>query len=249
MNPYINNLGAFDSLQGLWYKMILFMPQFIGVLIVLVVGIILASVLSSVVRHAIRLSRIDQLTESTGISKLFADVGITFTFSGLISWIIKWFLVIVVLIAVADILEWDQITIFLNRIALYIPNVLVAVVIMSVGFVVGHFVSQIVSKSAVASHSLPNEVADMLAATAKWAIIIFALLAGLTQLGVATRLIEILFTGIVAALALAFGLGGREHAGRLLSKLEHIDITKLAQNKVQPENVTQNNDYPAPPQI
>ncbi|MBP6942947.1 MAG: hypothetical protein KBB55_02795 [Candidatus Buchananbacteria bacterium] len=232
MNPYIDtvdrsNNAFFGTLAGLWYEFVSYLPQLVGALIILVVGIIVAMALASLVRQAIRLSRLDLLTDRTGANKLFADAGMPFSLSGLIAWVIKWFFIVVVLIAVADILGWTQVTTFLNQIALYIPNVIVAIVILAIGFVAGHFVSQVVSRSVVASHSLSNELAGVLSAVAKWAIVVFAILAALTQLGIATRLIEIMFGGLVLALALAFGLGGREHAARWLSKLENMDMSKI----------------------
>lgn len=102
------------------------------------------------------------------------------------------------------------------------PNVIVAVIILAVGLVLGQFIYDVVEKSAKAS-KVTKHTADILAAIAKWSITIFALLTALVQLGVAPNLIEILFTGFVAALALglglAFGLGGKEHASRWLTKV------------------------------
>mgnify|MGYP001617622362 FL=1 len=150
-------------------------------------------------------------------------LGLRFALSNFVGWIVKWFFIVVILIAVTDFLGWTQVTDFLSEVALYIPNVIIAVVILTVGLVMGQFVHNVVEKSIKVSGS-PTPAYKPLAALSKWAIIIFALLASLVQLGVATALIQILFTGLVAMLAiaggLAFGLGGKEKASKWLDTIE-----------------------------
>jgi hypothetical protein len=103
---------------------------------------------------------------------------------------------------------------------MYIPNVIIAVVILIVGMVVGNFVFTLVKETALAAEL---ESADFLAGVAKWALFIFTLMAALIQLKVASELIQILFTGLVFMVALAggiaFGLGGKDKAERILEKL------------------------------
>ena len=210
------------SLQNLWGQIIAFVPSLIGALLVLIVGLILASVLSKLAHKLIVLTKVDSLVHKIDVAKKLEESGVKFTFSGLIAWLIKWFFIIVTFIAVVNILNLTEVTKFLQDVARYIPNVVVAVIILAVGLVVGQFVHDVVDKSAKASH-ITAHTAHTLSAIAKWALIIFALLASLTQLKVAIELIQILFTGLVAMLALAmglaFGLGGKEHATRWLDKV------------------------------
>ncbi|HLG25426.1 MAG TPA: hypothetical protein VI588_01360, partial [Candidatus Gracilibacteria bacterium] len=163
---------------------------------------------------------VDMLVHKIDATKKLEEAGMKVSFSLLIGWIIKWFIIIVTLIAVVDILQLTQVTDFLQSVALYIPNVIVAVVILAIGLVVGQFTYDVVEKSAKASH-VTKHTADSLAVIAKWSLIVFSVLAALVQLGVATNLIEILFTGLVAMLTismgLAFGLGGKEHATHWLN--------------------------------
>lgn len=216
------NEAILASLQNIWAKFISFVPEVLGALLVLIVGLLVAAALGKLAKKLIHLTHVDSLAEKVGISKKFNEVGLKLSVSGLIGWIIKWFFIVVTLIAVVDILKLDQVTKFLQDVALYIPNVVVAVVILVIGLVIGQFAAQIVEKTSKASH-LTSHAGDVLAAIAKWSIVIFALMASLTQLSIATKLIEILFTGFVAMLALAlglsFGLGGREKASGFLEKL------------------------------
>jgi len=122
--------------------------------------------------------------------------------------------------AATDILQLTQVTAFLNSILLYIPNVVVAVIILAIVVLVGNFVYSIVKGSTKAAGVMS---ATMLATISKWAIIIFGVLAALLQLGIAASLVNTIFIGIVAMLTLAgglaFGLGGKEEAANILRKL------------------------------
>ncbi|MBU0668401.1 hypothetical protein KJ951_04805 [Patescibacteria group bacterium] len=215
------NVAIAASFQNLWAKIVAFVPEILGALLVLVIGLLLAEGLSKLARKLVDLTKVDTLLKKFEGTKKLKEAGLKLSFAALIAWIVKWFIIIVTLIAVVDILKLEQINTFLKDVAIYVPNVVVAVVILAIGIVVGQFIYDIVQKSAKASH-VTKHTADTLAAVAKWAIVVFALLAALVQLGVATNLIEILFTGLVAMLALAFGLafglGGKEHAAKWLDK-------------------------------
>ena len=213
------NEAIMASLQNIWGKVISLVPQLIGALLVLIIGLIVASLLGKLTRKLVNYTHVDKLFLKFKVTEKFESMGLKFNVAAIVAWIVHWFFIIVTLIAVVDILKLEQVTLFLQDVALYIPNVVVAVIILVIGLVIGQFVFQVVEKSSKASH-LTASASDALAAIAKWAIVIFALMASLSQLGIATRLIEILFTGFIAMLAvafgLAFGLGGKEKASRLL---------------------------------
>lgn len=210
------------SLLNIWAKLISLVPEILGALIVFFVGLAISAGFGQLAKKLVHLSRIDLLFHKVGVVKKFEDLGLKFNISAMVGWIVKWFFIIVTLIAVVDILKLEQINTFLTDVARFIPNVVVAVIILVIGLVIGQFVSQVVEKSAKSSNLTAN-ASDALAAIAKWSIVIFTLLASLSQLGIATGLIEILFTGFVAMLALAlglsFGLGGKEKAAHFLDKL------------------------------
>ena len=140
--------------------------------------------------------------------------------------LVKWFLILVFLMAATDILRLTQVTNFLNSIILYLPNVVVAAVILAVAFLVANFVFAVVKGSTKVAGIVS---ATLLATVAKWAIVIFGFLAALIQLGIAASLINTLFIGFVAMLALAgglaFGLGGKDEAALILKKIRQ-EITE-----------------------
>ncbi len=210
------------SLQNLWLKIVAFIPEILSALIVLIIGLIIASLLRKLVFKLLQLTKIDVLIDKTGITEWFEAYGIKFSFSGLLAGIAKWFIIIAVLIVIADILNIPQITDFLERIVLYIPNVIVAIVILAIGLIMGK-AAYTITNSSLSAAKLEKTQAHTVAALAKWALIVFALLAALTQLNIASELIQILFTGIVVMFALAgglaFGLGGKEQAAKWLESM------------------------------
>lgn len=197
-----------------------FLPNFIAALLVLILGIIVAASLGKLIKKLIELTHVDNLLNKLGMNdslKAFGKISV----GGIIGWLVKWFLIVVVLMAVADILQMQQINDFLKQVAGFLPNVVIAVVVMMIGFVGGNFVYEIVFRSVKATkmHS-PRFLANV----AKWAIIVFAMMASLIQLSIAAALVQTLFTGFVAMMAIAggiaFGLGGKDKAAEWLSHME-----------------------------
>lgn len=208
-----------SSFINLWNKVLLFTPEILSAILIMIVGVIIAPIVAGFVRRLINFIKLDSLANRVGITEMFQSVGLDFSFSGLIGKLVKWFILIAFLIAAVDVLGWTRVNDFLVEVALYIPNVIVAVIIFAVGMIVGGFLEKVV-RQAIESSSMPITNPQMLASVARWAIVAFASLAALLQLGVAERLIEILFAGIVFALALAFGLGGRDKAAEILERLD-----------------------------
>ncbi len=126
------------------------------------------------------------------------------------------------LLAVAEILQLTQFAEFVQQILTYLPNVVASAFIFVVAVIVADFANKIVSTTV---EGMRVEYADLAGSIVKWAIWIFAVFAILTQLGVATSLIQTLFTGIIAVLVisfgLAFGLGGKEVARDILEDLRN----------------------------
>ena len=214
-----------DVLQGplleLWDTLVSYLPNLLGAIIVFLLGIIVAAILSGVVVRVIALLRVDDLAKRLEIKSQFDRAGLNLHIGHLLGWIVKWFFIILALIAATDILGWDQVTQYLEQVVLFIPNVIIAVIILLAGILLANFVQSVV-KSAVEAAKLAS--ANFLSGIAKWSILIFSFMAALVQLQIAPELIRVLFTGLVAMLALAgglaFGLGGKEHASKFLTRLK-----------------------------
>lgn len=210
------------ALAGIWDKILKILPDVLAAVIVLCVGLFLASLLGRLARKVVEFTKLDTFLQKTvGLGRL-KDRGMEVEAAGLVGWFVKWFFIIVTFIAVADILKWAQLTSFFEAVALYVPNVIITVLILLAGFILGSGLQEVVVKAVKAS-SLPSNSAGMIGTFARWSVIVFAIMAALTQLGIASDLVKILFTGFVAMLSLAgglsFGLGGRDQASQWLDKI------------------------------
>lgn len=218
--------AIFGSLLGLWSQVAIFLPNLIAALIVFFVGWAIAIAAGRIVEKLLVVLRINVAFENIkGLNSAVQRAGLKINVPMLLGEIVKWFLIIVTLLAATDILGLNEISGFLTSVLLYIPNVVVAALILIISVVLANFVYRTVVASITAAGF---GSAHMIAAVSKWAIIVFAILAALTQLNVATTLIQTIVTALFAMLALAgglaFGLGGRDLAAKWLKKME-VDLT------------------------
>jgi small-conductance mechanosensitive channel len=215
-----------SSFQNLWGGVLAFLPQLIVALIVFVTGLMIAVALGKVVEQIVKSLKVDVALKSLGIEEPLSRAGWKLDSGAFIGGLVRWFFILVFVLAAADVLKLAQVTEFLSSIVLiYIPQVIAASLILVAAALLAEVVRHLVEGSAKAAH-LPS--AGFLGGVAKWAIWIFALMAALYQLGIAGPLVQTLFTAFVAMVALAgglaFGLGGKETAARYLERLRE-DIT------------------------
>jgi hypothetical protein len=190
-----------------------FLPSLLGAVVLILIGLIVAPIVGGIVTKLINLLKVDQTVKDTGIKSIlgsFSDVSLAKLFGKLV----KWFVIVIFLIMAADSLGLEQVNMVLEDILFYIPSVIVAIIILTAGLLAGGFVGKFVQRAA---HDTGH--AAVLAKAAKSAIVVFAVIAALVELGIAPELLQILFTGVVISLALAFGLGGRKKAEEILEKI------------------------------
>ncbi len=210
-----------DAFANLYARLIDFLPMFLFAVILLVIGWVLATFISKIVKQLLHSAKLDELGDKLGLDQLSERTGMKLSVSGTLAWIIKWFLMLAVFLAAVDILGLSHVSEFLNQVLLYIPKVVAAAGILLLGTLIAGFLSKLVRHSVQAAGLVS---ADLLGSVTQWAIMIFTILATLSQLNVAPEFVSTLFTGIIAMLAiaggLAFGLGGKDHASRVLDKVE-----------------------------
>jgi len=209
------------SFQQLWLGVAGFVPRLIAAIIIFVIGWVIAVALAKVVNQIIRAIKVDKALQSLGLEESFSRAGIRLDAGAFVGSIVKWFFIVVFLAATVEVLGLPQVTTFLREVVvLYLPNVFVAALILVAAALIADATARVVTGSAKAAN-LPS--AGFLGGVSKWAIWIFAILAALYQLGIAGPFVQTLFTGVVAALALAgglaFGLGGKDTAARYLERL------------------------------
>lgn len=209
-----------NSFQEIWGGFIAFLPSLLGALVIFFVGWAIAVGLQKLIIQLLRSLRVDSGLEKLGFGKFFEKAGIKMDFAGWIGAFVKWFLVLVFLLAATDILNLNEVSIFLRSILNYIPSVIVAVVILTAAFWFANVLRKIVQASVSASNI---KAAAFLGTLTHWSLVIFGIFAALIQLGIAFALLQTLVTGLIAMLALAgglaFGLGGKDAAANFLNRL------------------------------
>ena len=214
------------SLQSLYERIAGFVPVLIVSLVVLILGWIVGIGLGNLVQKLLEIIKVDALANSLGLDRLSGRVGRKLSVAVFGNWLVKWFFIVATFVAAADILGLQQVSTFLyGEVIPYFGNVIVAVAILLIGMVAASFLEGIVRNSLRAGGL---HTSDTLALITKWSVLIFAFLAALSELRVATEFVQTLFTAFVAMLAiaggLAFGLGGKEQARKVLDAIEK-DVT------------------------
>lgn len=209
------------SFQNLWYGVIGTLPNIIVALIIFVVGWLIGAALGKVVEQVLRSLKLDAALKNTGLNAVVERAGFSLNSGVFLGMLVQWFVIIGFLVASLDVLGLNQVNAFLSQVVLgYLPQVIVAVLFILVGALLAELARDVVTGAARAAEV---RSAGFAGSVAKWSIWIFAILAALDQLNVASAFVQTLFTGIVVAIALAlglaFGLGGQEAAARYLDKL------------------------------
>ena len=209
-----------QALQKLWEGFIKFIPQLIGALIVFIIGWFISVWIGKFVAEILKRLKVDKIFEKTKWEQAFEKAELKLEVSEFIGAIVKWVLIIVFLLAAVEILGLGQFAGFLKSIVAWLPNVIVAAAIFVVAVIIADFSEKLI-KAIVGKMEVGY--ARFVGSIVKWAIWIFALLAILSQLGVAKDTINILISGFVALIvlssAIAFGLGGKDVAREILEDL------------------------------
>ena len=220
---FLQNLSLVfsDSLLGLWYGFINFVPSLLLAIILFIIGWVVGSIVGKAIAQVISALKIDKLFESAGIQEVTARMGMNLSVGKFFGVIVKWFIIIVFLMASLQIVGLTQVNDFLRTAVLfYLPKVIIAAIVLIIATVIADAMKKLVLVSAKAANITS---AKMLASITHYAIWGFAFIIALSELGIASAFMQILFTGLIAALALAlglaFGLGGKEAAARAIDNI------------------------------
>ena len=209
------------TFQNIGVQVLSFLPQLLIAIIIFIAGWIIGSVIGGVVAQILRAIKIDRALEAVGTDDLLARAGFKLDVGGFVGALVKWFFVVVFLVAALDIFGLTTVNQFLSQVVLeYLPRVIAAVFVLILAAVLADIVHRVVAGAVKAAH-MPS--AHFIAGVSRWAIWLFGSLIALYQLGIGQPFVQMLFSGIIAALALAiglaFGLGGKEAAARYLERL------------------------------
>ena len=209
------------SFREMWFGIISFIPSFVAAILIFAIGWGIAVLVGRFVSQIIKAIKLDLALKSAGFEKIVNRAGFNLNSGNFIGGLVKWFFIIVFLVASLQILGLSQVNEFLKGEVLpYLPKVIIAVLMFLVAVVIAEALQKVVTGSAKAANM---KSANFLGNVAKWAIWIFTLLSVMSQLEIFTAFIQTLLTDIILAislaLGLAFGLGGKDAAASYIEKV------------------------------
>jgi len=196
-----------------------FLPRLGLALIVLIAGWLIAKMIRFAIARALRAVNFHVVTDRAGIDGFLRDGGIRMDATDILAMLVYWIVILTALLIGFNLLGLTYITELVSRVLLFVPKVLVAALILAFGAYFARFVGQSI---AAYLRNVHLQDADLLGNLARYAILTFVVLIALDQVNVGGDIVRqtflIVLAGLVFALALAFGLGGREWAAELLER-------------------------------
>jgi len=202
-------------------RIMAYLPVLLGALIILIIGWIVAKTIKRLVNWLLMIIRFDVMADKAGISEILKKGDLKISAREVVSGVVYWLIIIMVLVMTVDALGLPKASDILASLFDYVPKVIAALLVLVVAMFLASFVSGIV-RTAAGNANLPKP--QVFAGISRWAIIIFAITIALEQLGIAPLLVtatfNIILGGIILALALAFGLGGKDAAAKYIEELK-----------------------------
>jgi len=209
-----------DSFNKFFAKVLGFLPNLLAMVTILIIGLLIAWAVKVLLLRFLKAVQFDKVSGQWGLSDILSKGGVSYSAANLLSRFFYWLIVLVTLILGINALEVPATQNLITQFFNYLPHLFAAVVILVIGYLIAMFLGQATLVAAVNAHL---ESAKLLARVVRWSIIILSLTMALYQLGIAEKVItaafSIIFGGIVLALAIAFGWGGRELAKDFLERL------------------------------
>lgn len=208
-----------EPFEGLYAKILGFLPNFLASVLIFAVGIVLAVVIRALFFRIFRAFGMDRFFERTGTVDLLKKGGLGDSVAALLSKLIGWGIIIVFAVIAMRALEILTVERLLERFLLYFPNIFVAAVIALFGYLAGNFLGR---AALIASVNAGLKVSGTIGKFVKYTVFVLAGTMALDQLGIGRGTVivafALVFGGVVLALAIAFGLAGRDIAKEYLEK-------------------------------
>jgi hypothetical protein len=228
LDPWTQALVA--AMTTLWSKIAGFIPNLFVALILGLLGFVVAKLLDTLMSKLLAKLGLDRLMAGTGLTKLMTRVGIQVSVSTLIGKIIYWFVLLIFLVSAAESLGLQRVSATLDVLALYLPKVFGAALVLLAGVLLAQLVSSLVRGAA---EGVGLDYAAGLGRIAQGLVIIISISVAIGQLEVKTDLlnnvIAIVLISVGLAVALALGLGSREIAGQILAGIYVRELYEVGQ--------------------
>lgn len=217
-------LALKDSFYGVFENIVTYVPNIIVAIVLFVIGWFLASWIGKIIATLVSSLKVDDALGATGLRDLATRAGFGLNIGKVLGLFVKWTLIIIVATVAFDMIGLSQINESLVQILGYIPNIIVAAVVLMITALVAEFVEKISTGSAKAAGVGKAGVFGIAARYFVWIVGITTALSQLQVAEVVVALFQSVLTGVVAAVAialgLAFGLGGKEAAARYIARVE-----------------------------
>lgn len=208
------------SLNEFWTQIATFFPKLLAVIVILFFGWICAKIACIGVKRILDLTHFDKFADKSGIEAFMQHSEFNLTLSGVISMVVYWLVILLFIITGANTLGLSEVAQMLHHLANYLPKIIIAILVLIFGTLLARFINRLVFAWL---HGIKFEGALAISTSAEYAIQIFALFVALEQLDIATQLITALFVivfgAVFLALAIAFGLGGKDWAAKIISDI------------------------------
>lgn len=213
-------VALIDPIQAMFVKIWGYVPSIVGAILILVIGCFVAKLIETIIARVLKLVKLDIASEKAGIEKILMQGDVKMTLSGIIAAIIYWCIILIVIATALSALNLNVAAELITRLAEYVPSILAAVFILVLGSFLANFVGTIIRTSAsnagVAAAKLLGKIAQVI-------LMVFAVIIAIEQLKIATALIilsaNIVLMAIGLGLAIAFGLGCKDIAGRFVQEV------------------------------
>ncbi|UCH11972.1 MAG: hypothetical protein JSW18_03895 [Candidatus Omnitrophota bacterium] len=214
------NIVVMDSVREMLTRVGVFIPRLIGVLLILIIGWLIAKLIELVIVRVLKLIRLDTLSERSGTSNFLAKGGIKYTLSELLGVLAYWTAMLIVIMTALNALQWTVAAELLNKVVAFIPNIIVAVFVLVIGMFVSAVLAGVVR---TAASNAGIKQARLLGQITQVVVVIFAVVIALEQLNIGKIIIasavQIILAAIGLGVAIAFGVGCKDIAGKYVSDL------------------------------
>jgi hypothetical protein len=209
------------SLNQFWVEIINFIPKLLAVLVILFFGWLVAKLVRAGVKRLLDMIHFDQFSQKSGLEAFMSSGNISLTLSGIISQIVYWLVILMFVITGANALQLTAVATLLQQLAGYLPHIVVAILVVVFGTLLARFVNRLVFAWL---HSIKFPSALAVSTSTEYGIQILSIFIALEQLGIGMQLLYALFVIVFGAfflaLAIAFGLGGRDWASKVIDEVQ-----------------------------
>lgn len=208
------------SLTSFWTQMAAFVPKLLAALLLLLLGWLLARLARGGVLRLLKLVHFDRLTEKSGLEAFLKQADLDVSFATVLGNLVYWLIILVIIVTVANSLGLHMVAELFNKVVLYIPNIVVAIMVLVFGTILARFINRLVFAWL---NNVGFEGALSVSTFSEYAMMVFVFFIALEQLQISSELLTaafiIAFGAVGLAFAIAFGLGAKERAAQVIEHL------------------------------